>query len=174
MDQIDVSWDVTPVAQTETMSCWAAAAAMLLSHKSAIPTTELQACQQAGDMYVAAFQANTGLAGTAVGDFAQALSCVAEAPQNFMPAGYAALLQAHGPVWIGTAILYPTIYRHVRILRALFGDGTFDGTTATLVDPDGGREYQQTVTELAKELEEIAREDLADGSDLNPQVIRLP
>lgn len=49
-------------------------------------------------------------------------------------------LSKHGPLWIGTAILYPSIYRHVRILKAPSGDGSFDGNVATLVDSDGGHE----------------------------------
>lgn len=174
MANIDITWDVKPIAQTKDMSCWAAAAAMLLSWKNGIPMAELDVAQLAGDVYVVAFTTDQGLPGTAVGEFAVALGCVTEAPQNFTPDAYARLLQGHGPLWIGTAMFYPTTYRHVRVVRGLFGDGTFDGTQATIVDPSGGREYQISLAELGAELEQIAKDDLAEGSNLNPQVIRLP
>ena len=98
-----------------------------------------------------------------------------EAPQNFTVSGYASLLTAHGPLWVGTAIFSATkVYRHVRILRGVTGDGTFGGTTARVVDPDGGRDYQEPVADFATELEEIARQDLGMGAELKPQVIRFP
>ncbi|WP_374474675.1 papain-like cysteine protease family protein [Zoogloea sp.] len=55
MLQIDIYFDVSPVQQPRGMSCWAAAAAMLLSWMHSLPTNELQACQSAADIYVAAF-----------------------------------------------------------------------------------------------------------------------
>ena len=98
-----------------------------------------------------------------------------EAPQNFTVSGYASLLTARGPLWVGTAIFSATkVYRHVRILRGVPGDGTFGGTTARVVDPDGGRDYQEPVADFATELEEIARQDLGMGAELKPQVIRFP
>ena len=54
------------------------------------------------------------------------------------------------------------------------GDGTFDGTTALIVDPDGGRDYTESVADFALEIEEIAKQDLGSGAELNPQVIHFP
>lgn len=175
MAAVDIVHNVTPIAQTKTMSCWAAAAAMLLSWKNGIPFTEFSAAQAAGNNFVIAFQTNTGLFGTEIGPLASALHLTTEAPQNFTVAGYANLLTAHGPLWVGTAIFSSTkVYRHVRILRGVTGDGTFGGTTARIVDPDGGRDYQKSVAAFATELEEIARQDLGAGAELRPQVIRIP
>lgn len=175
MAPVDIVHTVTPIAQTKTMSCWAAAAAMLLTWKNGIPITELSAAQNAGNNYVIAFQSNTGLRGTEIGPLAMALNLKTEAPQSYTAEGYANLLAAHGPLWVGTAIFSATIvYRHVRILRGVRGDGTSNGTTAYVVDPDGSRSYQVTVTDFSKELEEIAKQDLGAGADLNPQVIRYP
>lgn len=170
-----VTYNITPVAQTQTMSCWAAAAAMLLTWKKGVAYTESSAAQAAGDYYVNAFNSNAGLLGLEVANFAQSLSLKAEAPQNFTPDGYNQLLTARGPLWVGTAIFGSNaVYRHVRILRGLIGDGSLDGTTALVVDPDGGRDYTETLTEFAKELEEIAKLDLGPGGDLNPQIIHFP
>lgn len=175
MAPVDIMHDITPIAQTKTMSCWAAAAAMLLSWKNGIPYTELSAAQAAGNNYVIAFQNNTGLFGTEIGPLATALSLKTEPPRNYTAEGFANLLTDHGPLWIGTAIFSAThVYRHVRILRGVLGDGTSSGSDAHVVDPDGGRTYQVSVTDFSKELEEIAIQDLGAGAELNPQVIRHP
>lgn len=174
MAPVNIVHNVAPLAQTKTMSCWAAAAAMLLSWKNHSPYTELSAATAAGPTYLYAFNSNSGLPGPAVAELAAALHLSVEAPQSWTPEGYANLLKLHGPLWIGTAIFDPaSTYRHVRILRGVTGDGTFDGTTAWIVDPDGGRDYQESATNFAKELEEIAKQDLGHGSELNPQVIRF-
>jgi hypothetical protein len=175
MAAVNIIHSVAPIAQTKNMSCWAAAAAMLLTWKHGIPYTEFAAAQAAGNNYVIAFQSNTGLFGTEIGPLAAALNLKTEAPQNYTATGYANLLSAHGPLWIGTAIFSsPTVYRHVRVLRGVKGDGTSDGTTGYIVDPDGGRVYEVTITDFSKELEEIAKQDLGAGAELQPQVIRFP
>jgi Papain-like cysteine protease AvrRpt2 len=169
-------YDVTPIAQSKDMSCWAAAAAMLLTWRTGISVSEFSAAQQAGATFEYAFNSNSGLLGAAIADFAAALRLVTEAPQNYDPSGYYDLLAAHGPLWVGTAIFSTTqIYRHVRIVRGIDGDGGFDTSILDIVDPDGGRDYQETVTNFARELEQIAIDDLGpDGpGNLYPQIIRF-
>ncbi len=175
-EQLNTVLSVTPVAQTTAMSCWAAAAAMLLQWKNGIPSTEFQVAQMAGQNYVVALTQGTGLNGNEFVEFAAALGLTTEAPQNLMPAGYESLLRAHGPLWVGSRLDVKTTIsrRHIRVLRGITGDGTFDGSTAWVVDPDGGRDYQETVTQFASELEQIAKEELGDGHDLYPQIIRFP
>src|SRR5262249_46582148 len=117
-----------------------------------------------------------GLPGAAIADFARALGLVAEAPQNYDPTGYYNLLTTHGPLWVGTAIFSTTqIYRHVRIVRGIVSDGGFDTSTMYIVDPGGGRDYQESVTNFAQELEQIAIDDLGPEGpgNLNPQLIRF-
>jgi hypothetical protein len=41
-------YDVAPIAQSKDMSCWAAAAAMLLTWRAGIPVSEISSAQQAG------------------------------------------------------------------------------------------------------------------------------
>lgn len=172
---ISITYNVNPIAQTKSMSCWAAAAAMLLTWKNGIPYSELSAAQTAGNNFAVAFRTDTGLAGAEVAELAHALHLKAEPPQNWTVAGYANLLTAHGPLWVGTAIFSNTItYRHVRVLRGLSGDGTFDGTIAQIVNSDGGIDYQKSVADFAMELEEIAKQDIGTGGELKPQVIRFP
>lgn len=167
--------DVKPFAQTKDMSCWLAAAVTMLQWKNGIPLSELNVAKMAGSNYVIAFQQDTGLNGDEFREFASALGLAVEEPQNFSPAGYNDLLAAHGPLWVASRLDKGSSNsrRHIRVLRGTSGDGSFDGTTAFVLDPDGGRDYQESITLFAKELEEIAREEIGDGNDLYPQVIRF-
>jgi hypothetical protein len=167
--------NVPVVAQTKNMSCWAAAAAMMLSWRTQIATTERSAARTAGPNFEAIFLADTGLRGPEIGDLARALSLRVEAPQNFTAVGYSRLLQAHGPLWVGTAIFYgDRTYRHVRVVRGISGDGTEDGSRLAVIDPAGGRTYEVTVSRFAREMETIAQQDLGQGRELTPQIIRYP
>ena len=172
MPDVTIQYDVPVVAQSTPMSCWAAAAASLLGWKGNIPLTEQDVVSQAGEPFETLFQTEAGLAGPDVAKFAAALGLLTEVPQNWGVGGYVALLTAKGPLWVGSALSYNGFtYRHVRILTGLVGDGSFDNTTAFVIDPDGGKSYQESLTQFATELENIARLDLPNGSDLNPQVI---
>lgn len=175
MTDLNTIYNVNAIAQAKSMSCWAAAAAMLISWKTNLPTDEMTAVQSAGDYYVQAFISNTGLYGFEIANFAAALHLLVEPPQNLTPGGYADLLTRVGPLWVGTAVFSHDIqYRHVRILRGVLGDGTSDGTTAFIIDPDGARDYTETITQFAMELEQIAKDDLGAGAELDPQIIHYP
>nr|SPS05756.1 protein of unknown function [Candidatus Nitrotoga fabula] len=164
--------DVKPIAQTKTMSCWAAAAAMLVSWKKARIYTELELATMAGPPYIDAFNSNAGLSGSQFVDLATQLGMGVEAPQNFLPAGYESLLKKHGPLWIAAGLGEGGLRRHVRVLRGVSGDGTSNNTKAYILDPDGGRDYHSTMLQFAQELESIAKEEIAVGHDLYTQVIR--
>jgi hypothetical protein len=177
MSTLSKIYNVTPIDQSKDNSCWTAAASMLLSWKSGIPISELDVAKQAGPNFEYAFNANNPLFGSEIGNFAAALSLVTEAPQNLTPSGYYDLLVAHGPLWVGTAIFSSTqVYRHIRIIRGIDGDGGIGTTALLIIDPDGGRAYDESVQQFEKELETIALQDLGpDGpGNLFPQIIRFP
>lgn len=163
-----------PFAQTKNWSCWAAAAVILMRWKNGVDFSESDVAAMAGQNYVDAFNADTGLLGTQFADFAKKLGLRTEAPQNYTPGGYESLLSAHGPLWIGAEVTSAgKPRRHVRVLRGISGDGTFDGSTVWVLDPDGGTDTQMSVTKFSKEMEKIAREELDAGHDLFSQVIRF-
>lgn len=176
MPTLNKVFNVAPITQSKSMSCWAAAAAMMLSWKAGLPISEREAARRAGATLEAKFNANAGLPGTEIATLAQALGLTVEAPQNYLPTGYHSLLVAHGPLWIGTAIFSQTqTYKHVRIVRGIIGDGGIDTSSLFIVDPDGGRDYQESVRQFASELEAIAIADLgpAGPGNLSPQIIRF-
>jgi hypothetical protein len=172
---ISTQYDVKAIAQSNSMSCWAAAAAMLMSWKTGIQQTDFQAASAAGTHYKEVFQSQSGLFGSDIAGFAKALHMIVEQPQNFTPEGYNKLLAKFGPLWIGTAIFSPDhVYKHVRVIRGISWDGTPDNSNLIIIDPDGGREYTETVTQFARELEAIAKADLGQGASLTPQIIHNP
>ncbi len=170
-DYIPVTYSVDPVAQQKSMDCWVAAAAMLISWKKAEPVSEDDGAAAAGGAYQVLYLTDAGLRGEDISGLAQKLGLRVEGPQSFGPDGYYKLLKDRGPLWIGTAIFGANrTYKHVRVVRGISGDGTGDGTILSILDPDGGRDYTETVTQFAAELEEIANLDFHDPS-LQPQVI---
>ncbi|WP_439923636.1 papain-like cysteine protease family protein [Nitrobacter sp. JJSN] len=177
MSTLNKIYDVTAISQSKDNSCWTAAASMLLSWKSGIPISELDVSKQAGPTFENAFNANNPLFGPDIGNFAAALNLATEAPQSLSARGYYDLLVAHGPLWVGTAIFSNTqVYRHIRIVRGIDGDGAADTTALLIIDPDGGRMYDESVQQFETELETIALQDLGpDGQgNLFPQIIRFP
>lgn len=165
--------DAKPYAQRSHESCWAAAAVILLRWKKKRSFTELEVAQLGGPEFVDAWNNDTGLAGPRFADFAVRLGMATEAPQNFTPDGYHTLLKQHGPLWIAAGLDEGGVRRHVRVLRGITGDGSFDHTQVWILDPDGGREYQSSMTTFATELESIARDEVAAGRPLFTQAIHF-
>ena len=171
----DISHHVPVIAQSKTMSCWAAATAMLMSWKQGINVTEEEAARRAGNNYAIAFRENQGVTGVEIAELALQLHLVAEPPSSLSPAGYRSLLSTRGPLWVGTAIFSPTtVYRHVRIITGIHGPDTDPNPSLDIIDPDGGQTYGKSVSQFARELEEIARQDLGAGQELRPQIIHYP
>ena len=175
MPKLDYSLKVTALAQTKGMSCWAAAAAMLLGWKSGLPYTERMAASAAGKNFELAFDNDQGLLAPEVVELAKSLHLGVEEPKNVNASGWDAMLREYGPLWVGTAIFGTKhVYRHVRVVRGVRGDGTGAGTRLVVLDPDGGRDYQVTVEQFAKELEQIAKQDIAQNTPLLlPQILHF-
>jgi Papain-like cysteine protease AvrRpt2 len=166
--------DAKPFAQTKDWSCWAAAAVILMRWKDGVNYSEADVAAIAGANYTIAFNADTGLKGTQFADFASRLGLKTDAPQNYTPAGYENLLKSYGPIWIAAnlgSVLKPQ--RHVRVLRGVTGDGTFDGSTAWVLDPNGGTNSQMSLTEFSRQIELIAKAQVDKHLSLFPQVIRF-
>ncbi|WP_426079193.1 papain-like cysteine protease family protein [Janthinobacterium sp. PSPC3-1] len=165
--------DADPFAQSSSRSCWAAGAVILFQWKKKRHYTELEMAQLGGPEFVTALNDDTGLRGPRFADFATRLGLSAEAPQNFTPDGYHTLLKRHGPLWIAAGLDAGGVRRHVRVLRGISGDGSFDHTQAWILDPDQGQAYQSSMSEFARELENIARDEVDAGRPLFTQAIHF-
>jgi Papain-like cysteine protease AvrRpt2 len=69
---------------------------------------------------------------------------VFEPMMNLTIAGWVNQLRTRGLLWVGTLnSIGPGAGLHSRIVEAMSGDGTVDGTVMHIVDPAGGRKYQE-------------------------------
>jgi hypothetical protein len=139
---------VSFVPQSDTMSCWAAAATMMLGWKD-------QVCY-ASDADVRARYGDMG------GDGADVEECLqlalgqgmrVEAEMCRTPEGWEQLLKV-GPVMVG-------IPGHFIVVSAIEGDGTPEGTHLYVLDPWDGESWQPYMTiEQQYELDSDAGNDL--------------
>jgi hypothetical protein len=112
-----------------------------------------------GQRWVDLFKADTGLMGPDKPTFLSAAGLIAEPPQNFSIEGWEQLLRKYGPVWVTTdeAPGLPWAI-HARVITAIRGDGSAENTFFTIVDPAGGRQYQESIaTFIPKYEEEVIR-----------------
>jgi hypothetical protein len=115
---IAINHPVKLYGQPTSMTCWSAAATMVLGSN---------ACIGPGS---GTLTASGGLIPASVPDFARSLGLQVEYPQCWTLEGLADLLET-GPLWVAGAM--PT--GHVVVVGSMNGDGTPDGTELTLYDP---------------------------------------
>lgn len=127
------------------MSCWAAAAAMLIGWRESVsvePEDVARACGRWSEY-------RDGLEASDVRSFAEAWRLRVEQPAKLDAATLRALLETNGPLWVGEAS--PGL--HVVVVTGLVGDGTDEGTRVRVLDPwpVGRRErYTIPVSDLAR------------------------
>jgi hypothetical protein len=153
------------------MDCWAVTTAILVSWKEnrLVPTKDLVA-RLSGDFGVI-YDTDVGLFQADQGKLITQVHFRQEAPQNYSVPGWESLLRNNGPLWVTTAFPLPGKRwgLHARVVSAINGDGTPDGTTLHIIDPDGGKVSDQTVSAFAKEMENVAKAD--EATDIRPLVI---
>lgn len=142
---IDVWWEVPLVPQVTGMSCWAAAAAMLIGWRDSVhvdPEDVARACGRWAEY-------RDGLEASDVRGFAAAWQLIAERPAVIDPPRLHGLLAANGPLWVGEAS--PGL--HVVVVTGMVGDGTDTGTRLRVLDPwpvGRGERYTIPVADLAR------------------------
>ncbi|MCW5808811.1 MAG: hypothetical protein KIT31_41050, partial [Deltaproteobacteria bacterium] len=119
-------WHEVPLVQQHTgMSCWAAAAAMVVGWRDC-------SALEAEDVVGGRWQAyRDGLEPRDVEAFARAWGLVVARPAELDVPSLRALLERHGPLWVGEAS--PSL--HVVVLAGMYGDGTRAGTFVRIADP---------------------------------------
>lgn len=152
----DIWHEVPLVHQLTGMSCWAAAAAMLVGWRDCVPIDPEQVARGAGR-----WQAyRDGLTPEDVYTLAHAWSLVVEPPRRYNVGDLRELLEQFGPLWVGEAS--PGL--HVVVIAGMSGDGTPEGTRLRIADPwpiGKGERYSITFSEWAQRLE--AASELSGG-----------
>ena len=113
-ESFTVNWDeVQQIAQPTDISCWAAAGAMVVGWRDRMSLSSATIAEITGRTTA------TGLDPAQVGSFASDLGLVAEPPQSYSQAGFRALLEDNGPLWVGTALAR----LHVIVVTGIYNDG---------------------------------------------------
>ncbi|MFL6388958.1 MAG: papain-like cysteine protease family protein [Terriglobales bacterium] len=151
---IEVDPKIDPLKQPTSMTCWAAAGTMLKAWKTRVSMTIPAALDSLGGSWRAKFEADQGLSGSETHAFAQALGLTEDGPMSYSIEGLARLLKGKGPIWVITDDDFEANkVIHARIITAMHGDGTIDGTTLTLADPLSGRFVTEPFSKFEQRLE---------------------
>lgn len=148
-----------PLAQPTGNSCWATVFTMLRSWRRQQSLRIEDALATVGKQWVDLFTADTGLPGSQKSEFLTAAGLVAEPPQSYSLEGWEQLLRNYGPIWVTTDEAPGKAWAiHARVITAIKGDGTPEKTFFTIVDPAGGKQYQESIaTFIPKYHEEVIR-----------------
>ncbi len=124
---IDLWHEVPLVPQVTGMSCWAAAAAMLIGWRDSIAVDPGEVARAAGRWE----EYSAGLEPKDVGSFARTWGLLMAPTAPLDAARLLRLLSEHGPLWVGEAS--PGL--HVVVVTGMVGDGTDDGSQLRIADP---------------------------------------
>jgi N-acetylmuramoyl-L-alanine amidase len=143
----DVWHEVPLVPQLTGMSCWAAAAAMLVGWRDCLDVRPEDVAAGLGrwDAY------RDGLVPRDVVALARAFGLVIEPARSYGTRELFALLERVGPLWVGEAV--PGL--HVVVVAGMHGDGTPEGTWVRVADPwpiGKGERYQLRFPEFCANL----------------------
>ena len=144
-----------PLAQPSGMSCWATVFTMLMSWRRQQSLSIEDALAAVGQKWVDIYRADTGLSGEQKPAFLAAAGLVAEPPQSWSIEGWEQLLRNYGPIWVTTDEAPGKAWAiHARVITAIRGDGTPENTMFTIIDPAGGRQYQESIAVFVPKYEE--------------------
>jgi peptidoglycan hydrolase-like protein with peptidoglycan-binding domain len=132
------------LAQPTSMVCWATVHAMMRSWKFQQSLGIRQAAGDVAEKYGVMVDNNQGLPSAEFGPFITAAQMVVQPMMNLTIEGWVGLLRSKGLIWVGTLnSIGPAAGLHSRIIEAMSGDGTVDDTAMHIIDPAGGRQYQE-------------------------------
>lgn len=137
-DAFSIHWTDTPMTyQTSPMSCWAAAASMVVGWRDQQSIPDSVIAEKVG-----VFDAfNKGLYGRQRGYVADAWNLMAEAPASYTIEAWRDILASNGPLYIDQALSTGGgSGGHVRVLVGMTSGGAADGSDTVMYmhDPDRG------------------------------------
>ena len=147
-------WNEVPlVAQSTGMSCWAAAAAMLIGWRERLAVNPDEVARGAGRWS----EFKNGLHPEDVAGFADQWGLVPEEGDEIWAVDrFRRLLDQYGPLWVGEAS--PGL--HAVVITGLFGDGTPEGTHVRVNDPwpvGAGERYTISFRQLRENFDAASR-----------------
>lgn len=164
--RINIAYDVELVPQQTGMSCWAAAAAMIVGWNDMVSIDPSEIARGIGYWS----QYSKGLAASDTTMFAY-WGLRPEPPLCYTVTGFAQMLDAHGPLWVAGDLGATGREPHVRVVAGMQGDGTPDGTILTIHDPwqrgmttfrtpNNGSTYTMTFSEFMANQERLATHEI--------------
>jgi|GEM_PF-2393885 len=162
---------ISVIPQPTTRSCWAAVTTMLLSWRDELTYDIPKLLEKIGKKWLDLFNKNQVLPFKDHPVFLAAAGLIAETPQSFSVKGWESLLRTYGPIWVTSdeQLGYGTRF-HARVVIGIQGDGTPKGTFLKIIDPDRGRQRQESVAHFVQKYEEVVKE----LNDTPIQVVHLP
>jgi hypothetical protein len=161
---ITVEPAVAPIKQKSSMTCWAAAGAMMNSWKQKLSITPETFLDGLGGSWRTKFDADQGLSSAEVKAFVAAMGLSEEGPASYTVEGLGRLLQSRGPLWvISDDDFEANKVVHARIVTAVKGDGSVDGTKVTLAEPLTGTFTEELFTRFSQRLEGKEAVDFGTG-----------
>ena len=137
------------LAQPSSMSCWATVYCMMRSWKDQqsypIRDSVLKVGKKWADYYDKSYPpTNAGLPSKQFAPFLQDAQMTHQPMMNLMIEQWARLMRRHGLLWIGAAVTTEVKSGlHSRILEGMHGDGKPESTWMKIIDPDGGKTYDE-------------------------------
>ena len=164
--RINIAYDVELVPQQTGMSCWAAAAAMVVGWNDLVSIDPSEIARGIGYWH----QYASGLDASDTTMFAY-WGLRPEPPLCYTVMGFAEMLNAHGPLWVAGDLGSSGREPHVRVVAGMQGDGTPDGTILTIHDPwqrgmttfrtpNTGSTYTMTYNEFMDNQERLAMHEI--------------
>ncbi len=142
------------LAQPNTMACWATVYTMMVSWKRRQSFDIATAVGNVAAKYRTFFQANTGLPPAEFAPFLKAAGMQYQPMANLPISDWEALLLRYGLLWVGTlASTAPRSGLHSRIIEGIIGDGSPQRTIFRIIDPAGGRRYNESFGDFLSKYE---------------------
>jgi hypothetical protein len=164
--RINIAYEVELVPQQTGMSCWAAAAAMIVGWNDLVSIDPSEIARGIGYWQ----QYRNGLAASDTTMFSY-WGLQPEPPQCYTVMGFAQMLNANGPLWVAGDLGTTGREPHVRVVAGMQGDGTPEGTILTIHDPwqrgmttfrtpNNGSTYTVTYKEFVDNQERLANHEI--------------
>lgn len=142
---------IRPVDQGVSNLCWLATTTTLLSWKLLTPMDMRATAQRLGPEFETLLTGGDELPPALVNRFIERSGLIAVAGQSRAAADWERMLKDHGLLAVGVEADQPDNYMaHLITLYGISGDGSLDGTSLKIIDPDGGAKKTLTFRAFGK------------------------